>query len=72
MVLGILGVLYSSYFPTQYAVQIAVGILIIYALRTLLQGRKTNRERDLHARIVLVTVCPSSPYFRLFSQAELR
>jgi hypothetical protein len=66
MVLGIIGALYTSYFPTQYAVQIAIGLLVIYVLRTLSQGRRTNRERDLHARVVLVTVCPSSSHIPNF------
>lgn len=66
MVLGIVGALYSSYFPTQYAVQIAVALLVVYVVRTLSQGRKTNRERDLHARIILVTVCPSSRSSKVF------
>jgi len=67
MVLRILEVFFTSYFPTQYAVHIAVGILTIYVLRTFAQGRKTNRERDLHARVVLVTVSQGSLIISHFS-----
>jgi len=57
MVLKILGAAVSStFFPTQYVVHIVVAIVTILALRAFSQGRRTNRERDLHARIVLVTV----------------
>jgi hypothetical protein len=56
MVLNILEALFNSYFPTQYAKHIFIGFLAIYVVRTFSQGRRTNRERDLHARVVLVTV----------------
>jgi hypothetical protein len=56
MVLKILGAAASTFFPTQYAIHIAVAIVSILAFRAFSQGRRTNRERDLHARIILVTV----------------
>ncbi|KAF9531909.1 hypothetical protein CPB83DRAFT_848013 [Crepidotus variabilis] len=55
MVLRILEVLYTSYWPKDYTVHIIIGLLAAYVLRTVAQGRKTNRERDLHARVVLMT-----------------
>ena len=51
MVLTIL----RAVFPTSYALHIAVALLLLYVLRALSQGRSTNRERDLHARTVLLT-----------------
>jgi len=55
MVLGIAEALASSFFPTNYVVHIGIGILTILILRAFSQGRKTNRERDLHARTILLT-----------------
>ncbi|KAG2015124.1 hypothetical protein CC2G_008419 [Coprinopsis cinerea AmutBmut pab1-1] len=56
MVLQILeAVATSKYFPTTYLVHIVVGFIILLAVRTLSQGRKTTWERNLHARTVLVT-----------------
>ncbi|KAJ3811350.1 hypothetical protein F5876DRAFT_64851 [Lentinula aff. lateritia] len=55
MVLNILEVLGSKYFPTQYTIHIVAAIATIFAVRTYSQGRATNRERDLHARTILVT-----------------
>lgn len=56
MVLGIAEALASSFFPTNYVVHIGIGIFTILVLRAFLQGRKTDRERDLHARTILLTV----------------
>ncbi|KAG6826283.1 hypothetical protein H0H92_000453 [Tricholoma furcatifolium] len=55
MVLKIAGAAYSAYFPTQYLVHVVVGLVTVLALRAFSQGRRTNRERDLHARKILVT-----------------
>ncbi|KDR85700.1 hypothetical protein GALMADRAFT_234723 [Galerina marginata CBS 339.88] len=55
MVLGILEAFASSYFPTQYILHIAVAAVTLLVLRAFSQGRRTNRERDLHARVVLLT-----------------
>lgn len=57
MVLKILNAAFSAYFPTQYAVHITIGIVTVLALRAFSQGRKSNRDRDLHARKIIVTVC---------------
>lgn len=56
MVLRIAEAFASRFFPTQYLIHIGVGILSLLVLRAFSQGRRTDRERDLHARIVLVTV----------------
>ncbi|KJA28517.1 hypothetical protein HYPSUDRAFT_129424 [Hypholoma sublateritium FD-334 SS-4] len=55
MVLRIAEAFASKFFPTQYLIHIGVGILSLLVLRAFSQGRRTNRERDLHARIILVT-----------------
>ena len=44
-----------AYFPTQYLTQIVCVSIAVLFLRTVSQGRRTNRERDLHARVVIVT-----------------
>ncbi|KAL1749219.1 hypothetical protein HDZ31DRAFT_27869 [Schizophyllum fasciatum] len=55
MVLHILGTAYDTLFPKQYLYHICGGLLALYVLRTLSQGRKTSRDRDLHGRVVLMT-----------------
>ncbi|KAG6901751.1 hypothetical protein C0995_008316 [Termitomyces sp. Mi166 len=57
MVLKIAGAAYTAFFPTQYAVHVVIGLVTVLVLRAFSQGRKTNRERDLHGRKILVTVC---------------
>lgn len=56
MVLNIAWAAFSTFFPTEYAVHIIVAIGTILVFRAFSQGRKTNRERDLHTRVILVTV----------------
>lgn len=56
MVLEVAYALLSSTIPSGYyipAAVIAVALVIVYAFA---QGRTTTRERDLHARVVLITV----------------
>ncbi|EDQ98775.1 uncharacterized protein LACBIDRAFT_296746 [Laccaria bicolor S238N-H82] len=55
MVLKITEAFASSFFPTQYIVHIVVGIVVVLTLHAVCQGRRTTRERDLHARTVLIT-----------------
>ncbi|KII95450.1 hypothetical protein PLICRDRAFT_48409 [Plicaturopsis crispa FD-325 SS-3] len=45
----------ASVVPTRYYVPTFVVILAVVVIRAFSQGRKTNRERDMHARVVLVT-----------------
>jgi len=45
----------SAVLPSKYWFLAFVGIAIIYILHKIAQGRKTTRERDLHARVILVT-----------------
>ncbi|PFH47364.1 hypothetical protein AMATHDRAFT_77243 [Amanita thiersii Skay4041] len=55
MVLKILGAIASLLLPSKYAAHFFIGIASLIALHTLSQGRRTNRERDLHGRVILVT-----------------
>jgi hypothetical protein len=52
------------YFPAQYTVHIVIGIASVLALRAYSFGRRTTRERDLHARTVIITV--STPNYCTF------
>ncbi|KAJ7763174.1 hypothetical protein DFH07DRAFT_917270 [Mycena maculata] len=54
MVLKILAVAYS-YFPTEYTVHAVTALVVVLSARAISQGRKTTRERDLHARVILLT-----------------
>ncbi|KAJ7093390.1 hypothetical protein B0H15DRAFT_938408 [Mycena belliarum] len=45
----------APYFPTEYTVHIVATLIAVLTVRTIAQGRKTTRERDLHARVILVT-----------------
>jgi hypothetical protein len=58
MVLKMLGAAYG-YFPTEYTVHVAGALIALLATHRIAQGRKTTRERDMHARVVVVTVRPS-------------
>lgn len=55
MVLGILEAAARTFFPSQYVLHISIVVITVFVLRAVTQGRKTNRERDLHARTILVT-----------------
>ena len=50
----------SAYFPT------AVVILLLTIIRAYTQGRRTNRDRDLHARTVILTVSLFSLCYKLY------
>ncbi|KAG7448722.1 uncharacterized protein BT62DRAFT_946346 [Guyanagaster necrorhizus] len=56
MVLGILdAAVNSAYFPKNYVQHIATAAASLVLVHAFSQGRTTNRDRDLHARTVLVT-----------------
>lgn len=61
MVLKVVEALASTYFSTQYILHISIAFITILVLRAFSQGRRTNRERDLHARVVLITVSVVAP-----------
>ncbi|KAJ7143915.1 hypothetical protein C8R44DRAFT_759138 [Mycena epipterygia] len=54
MVLKVLAVAWS-YFPSEYTYHIVAAIVLVLAARGISQGRVTTRERDLHARVILLT-----------------
>jgi hypothetical protein len=56
MVLKIVATTVSAILPSGYYVHVLLAILAIVVTRAFVQGRSTNRERDLHARVILVTV----------------
>lgn len=45
----------SQYFPRNYLVHIAIGIVVCMVIRAFARGKTTTRERNLHARTILVT-----------------
>ncbi|KAG8220478.1 hypothetical protein J3R82DRAFT_3173 [Butyriboletus roseoflavus] len=55
MVLKILGAVVNTLLPSSYYVPAFVSILAIVVVHAFAQGRTTNRERDMHTRVVLVT-----------------
>lgn len=55
MVLQVLTTTVQSILPSNYYIHTFIAILTIGIIRAFAQGKKTNRERDLHARVVLVT-----------------
>jgi hypothetical protein len=56
MVLKLAGAAVTAFLPSDYWPQILASIVAILAIHTFAQGRKTNRQRILHARVILVTV----------------
>ena len=56
MVLRIAEVVFNALLPRQYWVHIALTVVVLAIVRAFAQGRRTSRERDLHARVILVTV----------------
>ena len=71
MVLKVAEALASTYFPTQYILHIGIAFITILVLHAFSQGRRTNRERDLHARVVLITVCSTLSAKKLINFTEI-
>ncbi|EJD08240.1 uncharacterized protein FOMMEDRAFT_75011 [Fomitiporia mediterranea MF3/22] len=55
MPLPVLVNLVAKYYPKQYFVHIGIVLIIIFVIRAYAQGRTTNRDRDLHGRVILLT-----------------
>ncbi|KAI6099286.1 hypothetical protein EDD16DRAFT_1659363 [Pisolithus croceorrhizus] len=55
MVLKMLGAAVNTLLPPKYYVHACLAVLLIVIFHAFAQGRRTNRERDMHARVVLVT-----------------
>ena len=56
MVLDIAYTVLPKVLPSKYWLRLGVAVVGVLIVRTLSQGRKTTRERNLHARVILVTV----------------
>ncbi|KAG6334778.1 hypothetical protein ID866_4311 [Astraeus odoratus] len=55
MVLKMLGAAVNTLLPSKYYVHAVMSVLAIVVIHAFAQGRRTNRERDMHARVILVT-----------------
>ncbi len=55
MVLEILYAVGSEILPEKYYTHTVLAIVAVITIYTLAQGRKTDRERDLHGRTILIT-----------------
>ncbi|KAJ7502667.1 hypothetical protein B0H11DRAFT_1989553 [Mycena galericulata] len=44
-----------SYFPSEYTPHAVTLLILVLAFRRISQGRTTTRDRDLHARVIIVT-----------------
>lgn len=55
MVLKVLAAAVNAMLPSKYYVHAIISILATTVVWAFAQGRTTNRERDMHARVVLLT-----------------
>ncbi|KAI0302324.1 hypothetical protein B0F90DRAFT_1836626 [Multifurca ochricompacta] len=55
MVLKILYAIGSTILPAEYYTHVVLTVVGIVTVYTFAQGRKTDRERDLHGRTILIT-----------------
>ena len=58
MVLKVAYTLATYVLPTTYYWHVAIALATLVVIYAFAQGRTTDRERDLHARTILVTVRP--------------
>jgi hypothetical protein len=56
MVLKVLAAAVNAMLPSKYYVHAIIFVLATTVVWAFAQGRTTNRERDMHARVVLLTV----------------
>ena len=56
MVLKILSATVNTVLPSKYYKHAAALVIATTVIRAFAQGRTTDRERDLHARVILLTV----------------
>ena len=61
MVLELAYAILSKALPSKYWLGLVFATVGAVILRTLSQGRKTTRERNLNARVILVTVAWQLP-----------
>lgn len=60
MVLHIAGSVVLDYISSGYYISIFVGVTSFLVTKAWFAGKRTNRERDLHGRTVLLTVSMKS------------
>ena len=73
MVLDVAYVLVSSAIPSGYYIPVAAAVVALVIVYAFAQGRTTTRERDLHARHILITVAYRYSYtFRLYTKRSGR
>ena len=58
MVLQVLYTAATTVLPFNYWPHAAVAVAVLVVIYAYAQGRSTTRERDLHARVVILTVSP--------------
>ena len=59
MVLQVLYTATTTVLPFSYWPHAAVAVAVLLIIYAYAQGRSTTRERDLHARVIILTVSPS-------------
>ncbi|KIM76579.1 hypothetical protein PILCRDRAFT_826151 [Piloderma croceum F 1598] len=55
MVLKVAATALTAILPSKYYVHAILTLITVLVVRAFSQGRSTNRERDLHGRVILVT-----------------
>jgi hypothetical protein len=56
MVLKVAATALTAILPSKYYVHAVLTLITVLIIRAFSQGRSTSRERDLHGRVILVTV----------------
>ena len=72
MALHIFSAIVSSTIPSSYYFPAVVTLLLLVITRAYTQGRRTNRDRDLHGRTVIVTVSQPVCYCVTNTDTRLR
>lgn len=57
MVLKVIAAAVNTLLPSDYYIHAIISIITIVVVHAFAQGRTTNRERDMHAKVVILTVC---------------
>ncbi|PVG03151.1 hypothetical protein CPB86DRAFT_779499 [Serendipita vermifera] len=72
MPVHIIGDVVSRNVPTSYYLPLACAIVFVYLIRGWSYGKRTDRERDMHGRTVLVTGATSSLGITLVTELARR
>lgn len=71
MVLKAAHALLNAVLPPKYYTHALIAVAVLVSVYTYAQGRKTNRERDLHARTILITVASLSSLYQSLHMTNL-